>query len=295
MNLRLSRPESHLRSIAAGIVLLPVLLAAGGCTHPSAGSGGSGSGSGSSSGSGGGGSSAPDPYANMTGNWQLQATPTSGTAPFTILSGYVSELAVNAPAHQTNAAFLVTSSGCFADTTTIPLSGNVQQPSVGLSSFNIEGQVLTLNLTKNEAATSLSGTYAVAGGCGDGETGTITGLKYAPLTGTYTGPLASDSTRTLTLNLSQYADGTGTGTFLVTGSASMKGFACFTSGSLGATGAGYVSGSTAVLTFNTNDPSGAQLALTGTFDTAAGTLTVNSIQVTAGSCSGSYGGASLVS
>ena len=287
MNRRQSRPEINLRSIAASFMMLSALLAGSGCTHPTSGSG--------SSGSGGGGSSAPDPYANMSGNWQLEATATSGSVPFNSLSGYVSELAVNATAHATQVAFLVTSNGCFADTKTVPLSGNVEEPNISLSSFSIEGQVLTLTATKNEAATSLSGTYSVAGGCGDGEAGTITGLRYAPLTGTYTGPLASDPAKTLTLNLSQYADGTGTGTFLVTGSASMTGFACFTSGTLGATGAGYVSGSMAVLTFNTNDPSGAQLALTGTFDTAASTLTVNSIQVTAGSCSGSYGNASLAS
>ena len=281
-------PKTSVRWVSTGCVLtsLTLLLSAGCAKSGSGGAGGSGSGSGSS---------APDPYANMSGNWQIEATPTKGSAPFTTLSGYVDELAVNATAHQTNAAFLVKSTGCFADTTTIPLSGNVEQPNVSLSSFSIEGQILTLTATKNEAATTLSGTYQVAGGCGGGETGTITGQKYASLTGTYKGSLASSPGRSLSLNLSQFVDGTGTGTFLVTGSATATGFSCFTSGSLGATGAGYVSGSSAVLTFTTNDATGAQLVLTGTFDTGATTLTLNSVQVTSGSCAGSYGNATLAS
>ena len=276
------------RTASTGCMLSGLLLLLGGCTHPSAGSGNSGAGTGS-------GSDVPDPYLNMSGNWEIQATATKGSAPFTTLSGYVNELAVNAVAHQTNVAFLVRSTGCLADTTTVPLSGNVQQPDIKLTSFEIEGQILTLAATKDEAATTLSGTYQVAGGCGDGESGTIMGLRYAPLTGTYKGTLANKTSQVLSLSLNQYADGTGTGTFLVTGSAAITGVPCFTSGTLGATGAGYVSGSTAVLTFTTSDPGGAQLALTGTFDTGATTLTINSTQVTSGSCAGSYGKAILTS
>ena len=223
----------------------------------------------------------------------MLATATKGNVPFTGLSGFVNQLSVDATAQATSAAFLVTSTGCYASTPTIPLSGNIQQANLSLVSFENDGQVLTLNAATNVTGTTLSGTYSVAGGCGDGNTGTISGTRYAALNGTYQGTLANDPTKKLTLNLTQYVQGTGGGTFLITGSIAATGFSCFNTGSIPANGDGYVSGETAVLSFTTNDPGGAHLVLNGTFDVAASVLTVTSTQVTGGSCSGSYGSVSL--
>ena len=55
----------------------------------------------------------------------------------------------------------------------------------------------------------------------------------------------------------------------------------------------YVLGSNVVAIINTNDPTGAQAILTGTFDSAATTVTLTSVNITGGSCSGNYGGATL--
>lgn len=264
------------------------LLAFGGlvgCTHNSN--------SGSSSSTGSTGTVPADAYMNITGNWQISATPTTGTAPFTSLSGFINQLAVDAVAQSTSAALLVKSTGCYADTASIPLSGNVEQASLSLTSFEVDGQVLTVHATSDLAGTSLTGTYSVAGGCADGASGTLSGTFYNLLNGTYKGTLASDSTKSLTLSTGQYAQGTGNGTFLVTGSATITGFSCFTTGTISAGSTNYVSGNSVVLSFPTNESSGSQLVLNGTFDVAASVITISSVQVTGGNCSGSYGNVML--
>ena len=235
---------------------------------------------------------ANDPYANMSGNWQISATPTVGSSPFTVLSGYVYEINVNAAAHQTTASLLVQSTGCFSNAGALQLIGNVEEPKVSLASFEINDQVVTLNAQKDEAGETLSGTYSIAGGCADGNTGTITGSRYTVLTGTYAGTAQSDATKGLSLSLTQ-AGGTGSGIFLMSGSAALTGFSCFSKGTLVGGGTSYVSGSSTTLVFTSNEASGSQITMVGSIDQAADTLSLSSIQVTGGACAGSYGSATL--
>jgi len=54
-----------------------------------------------------------------------------------------------------------------------------------------------------------------------------------------------------------------------------------------------VTGNSLQLPFSTTDPSQAQLVLQGTFDATADTVTLSSIQITSGTCAGSYGTATL--
>ncbi|WP_150133257.1 hypothetical protein [Granulicella sibirica] len=230
---------------------------------------------------------------NMSGNWQLNATPTMGISPFSSLSGYVFEINVAAAAHQTTASFLVASTGCFSGAGAVQLLGNVEQPLVSLTSFEVNNQVLTVTAQKDEAGDTLSGTYSVKGGCADGDTGTLTGTRYNNLTGTYAGDTQNDATKGIGLSVTQ-AGGTGSGIFLMTGSATFSGFSCFTKGSLVAGGVSYISGSSTTLVLNTNEGKSSQVTLIGTIDKSADTLSLSSIQVTGGACAGSYGPAALV-
>ena len=242
--------------------------------------------------SGTGAATGPDPYANMTGNWQIQATPTSGSAPFAGLSGNFFEEATTTAAHATTASLLAQSAGCYATSGTVPLRGNVEQPDIALTSFNVDGQVLTITATKDEAALTLTGTYSIAGGCGNGYKGTLTGMRYSALTGTFVGALAADPTKTIQLSLAQTVLGTSGGTFLTSGSAVFGGIPCFTTGS-SISGESYVSGANVILTFNTGNIATSQVTLIGTFDQAATTITLTSMQITGGSCAATYGGATL--
>jgi hypothetical protein len=140
---------------------------------------------------------------------------------------------------------------------------------------------------------SFSGTYSITGGCADGATGTASGTQYAALQGTYSGSIDGNSPpETLNLNVAQYTQGTGDGAFLTSGTATFSGISCFSQGTLAAQN-GTVIGNVVNLTFNTNDPGGAQLNVVGTIDTAAKTLTLTTIQVNGGSCPGSLGTAAL--
>ena len=254
-------------------------------------SGNSGSGSGS-----GGGTPPTNPgkgYIYLTGNWEIQATATTGTAPFTSLAGFINEQGQNPGVDDvTTAALQAQPSSCYANATSIPMQGNTEAANISLLSFPVNGQVMTIKGKKDATSTHFSAAYSISGGCANGAAGTLAGTQYAALTGTYSGAITSDAAQTLQLNLTQFTQGTGDGVFLVSGSAAFTGFSCFTKGTL-ASQDGAVIGSGVNLTFATNDSAGAQAVMTGTIDAAADTLTLSSITVKGGSCPGSLGAATL--
>jgi hypothetical protein len=274
------------KSWSAALCTVAALAGLAGC------SGNSGGGGGSKGGTGGGGSSAG--YIYLSGNWEIQATPTSATTPFTALAGFINEQGQNPGVDDlTTAALQVQPSGCYVNATTIPLQGSTQGVDLSLLSFPVNSQFLTIKAKKDATATHLTGSYSISGGCADGATGTLTGTEYADLTGTYAGTVTgSNPAKTMQLDLTQFTQGTGDGVFLEQGSANFTGFACFTKGQL-ASQNGAVLGSAVSLTFTTNDTGGAQVVMTGTMDSAAQTLTLTSINVNGGTCPGAQGAATL--
>ncbi len=247
----------------------------------------------------GGGGGTPTPVAGylfLTGNWEFQVTPDTGkNAPFTSMAGFINEQGQN-PGNldQSTAVFQVApAAGCYDNIPVIPLTGNVQGSKASYSSFSVDGQYFSLKMTRNTAGDQLTGTYNDSGGCIKGVTGTVTGTRYASLTGTYAGSIGTNAPApTVSVTTSQGGQGTGSGTTQLSGNATFTGFTCFNKGGI-STPDSYVLGSTVVLTVNTNDPTQAQAILTGTFDSAASTITVTSVNVSSGSCSGTYGSASL--
>jgi hypothetical protein len=255
-----------------------------GCSHP----GGSSAGgkSGSSGGSGSGGGTAVD----VTGNWQITFTP---SAPISSMAGYLSQQG-QGDNQFTTAALQAQTSGCFTDAATIPMYGTTTGMDVNLASFAIESQTLSVNVQANTNGNQFSGNYSIAGGCAGGVSGTVTGTEYAPLSGTYAGSITGSSPAvTMSLALSQDPAGTGLGTFPLSGSATFSGISCFSQGTLAAQD-GNVIGNTVTMDFTTNGAEGDEIQMTGTFDPAASTLTLSSIQISGGSCSGSLGAATLV-
>lgn len=248
---------------------------------------------------GGGGGGTPKPVAGylfLTGNWEFQVTPDTGTAaPFTSMAGFINEQGQN-PGNldQSTAVFQVApAAGCYNNIPVIPMTGNVQGTAASYSSFSVDGQYFSLKMTRNTAGDQLTGTYKDSGGCVKGVTGTVSGTRYAPLTGTYVGSIGANSPApTVSLTTNQSGQGTGSGTTQISGNATFTGFTCFTKGSVSIPDS-YVLGSIVVLTVNTNDPTKAQAILIGTFDSGATTINLASVEVTSGSCSGNYGTASL--
>lgn len=235
----------------------------------------------------------PAGYAFLTGNWVFATTPTASPTPFTGLSGFIDEQDQDPGTNDVaTAALQAQPSNCYLGADTIPLEGTVQGTALGLHSFSVNGQYVTINATKNSTATTLTGTYSVSGGCANGAAGTITGTRYAILNGTYTGSFTNSPAQGLQLAVSQNTQGTGSGNFFVSGTAAFTGISCFTTGTMAADN-GSIIGNMVVLTYTTNDPSGAQVVLSGEINPTASTLTLSSAVVTGGSCAGALGGATL--
>lgn len=222
---------------------------------------------------------------SLTGNWQLVATATNGTPAFSNFAGFI-----NQPLNGgLTAVFQVEPGTCYLGATTVPTSGTVTGTDVSLSSFSVNGQYIYITSTVNATNDQLTGTYQINGGCANGGTGTITGTRYAPLSGTYKGMLGSSS-RTATLSLTQGALGNGSGYSPVTGSATFSGISCFTTATLGAND-GTVLGSAAQLTFTATD--GETVTLIGSINPVADSLSISSGTVSGGACSGPLGTGAL--
>ncbi len=256
-----------------------------GCSSSSGGSGTGGTG-------GGGGTSTPVPPAvSLTGNYQFQ-TSSTGVVPFTALSGFVNEETGSTDgSYGLTASLQVQSNACFADIKVLDLGGFTKSPLSQLTAFPYDSQTVTLSLSQNCTGVSLCGSYTVAGGCADKATGTIVGTKYAALAGTFRTDASASPAMHITLN--QMSQGTGQGSFQVSGSMSFTGAGCLTSGTIDKISS-FLSGSSLHLVAATDSASGAALTLDGTIDTGATTLTVNSIHLAGSNCLDSLNGSRLV-
>ena len=235
----------------------------------------------------------PPSYQFLTGNWEFTTSPTSGSAQFGLFAGFIDEQSVDAGVNDpvTTSLQIEEPATCFVGTIVVPLQGDLKASDLELISFTDVSQFLSIVATKDATATHLTGTYSVGGGCASGSQGTLSGTRYAPLAGTYSGPVTGPtSTTTLSLVLAQSLQGNGDGTSNVTGRATIAGNSCFSTATFNL-GDGTVLGSKLNLSFNTND--GSQMTVVGTFDPTADRITAASTTVTGGACAGSLGTASL--
>jgi hypothetical protein len=231
-----------------------------------------------------------------TGNWQIALTATSGAEPFPSLSGYIKddESDTAAPSPFTTAEMTSTaSSGCFIGRNSIFLFGNIAGAQLPLHSSSTNGQVLSVNATLDSSSSTMTGTYAIAGGCADGAAGSVSGFRINTISGTYSGEIDGPTvSQTLQLVVQQNAYGNGNGYFELTGNAVITGISCFGTGTL-VPYTSLITGNAIQLTASTTDPSGAQLLIQGSVDAAADAISISNIQVTSGACAGSYGVATL--
>ena len=263
------------RWIPIGLICFIALQLAG-CSQNGSGSGGSGSG--------------PAPDTSLIGNWQFEAT-SSGTVPFSGLSGFVNEQGIAGDSTSTTASLQVQSTGCFAGTKVIDMEGFTKSPLAQLVSFPTDSQVVTLGLSQQcSNGVSLCGTYTVAGGCADQATGSVTGVKYAQLTGTFgTTPGAPVGVH---ITLNQSAQGTGQGDFQVSGTEAFTGVSCAASATIDPAQS-WVSGNSLHLVSQTNVAGDPPLIIDAVINPAATTLTLGNITFTGSNCFQSLNGVSL--
>src|SRR5258708_38124127 len=175
--MKMTRSSTTFRRALVGFVMSGDMGGLAGCTlsgHPGGGGGGTGAHS----------------YVYMTGNWQIDMTNTTAPVPFTALSGFINEQGDNPGTDDLTTAALQAKPGdCYVSAVTIPLQGSTQGDHLGLHSFSVNGQFVTISATKDSTATHFTGTYTVSGGSANGAAGKLSGSKDGPLTSTYSGPL----------------------------------------------------------------------------------------------------------
>lgn len=223
-------------------------------------------------------------------NWEIMATPSNGVAAnrLSMLSGSI----LSSPSGSSTLAPAVFQaiSGCYAAANVVPMDSTITNNVFQGRSFGVQAQYLSMTGNLNTAHDSMSGTYHIDGGCSNGELGAFTGTRYHALTGTYAGTITqAGSTYTVALNMTQ-GNATGTGQFLISGTANFKGFSCFTAGTI-PVGSGYISGSN--LTLSVTSSGGDVIEMNGEIDPAATAVTSGNLVVTGGACSGQYGAIKL--
>lgn len=123
-------------------------------------------------------------------------------------------------------------SACFISAEdNLPLSGSFSGDTLTLTSGTLDSQVVTVKATGTGA--SLTGTYSVAGGCADGDHGTIVASYLPPVTGTWTSTFKDyGNTVSMSATLTQASTADANGVFPLSGTVSFSGLTCPTGGTV---------------------------------------------------------------
>ena len=167
----------------------------------------------------------PQTLNDIAGNWQFNVTSSvSGTSAFSLAGS------VNQSGQIVASALHVSGSSCFDPLATMDLSGKQGGGKLSMSSALVDGQVV--NFTGNLTNYTLTGTYAITGGCADGDRGTVSGSKVLQIPSSLHGTFTTSANSTFDAMI-QLAEDSGNpdGTFGISGSATFSA-ACFSSGAL---------------------------------------------------------------
>jgi hypothetical protein len=187
-------------------------------------------------------SAAPGVITN--GNWSIVATSTVTPGGTFTIGGSLVQSGTSVTGlltiERARAVSSVPGSSCFP-LNPIPFAGTLNSDSLTLKSSSLEGQIITIEAVGSGSL--LAGTYSIAGGCEDGDSGTVAANYIPSLTGTWTGNVSTPDGVPLTnpidgrlvtayLTLTQSATAVD-GYFPLSGTFSMGGgLSCFTSGTI---------------------------------------------------------------
>jgi hypothetical protein len=229
---------------------------------------------------------APSPaISSVSGNWDIQSQSV-------VSSGSMEFFGILQAGSRVTGMLHVFSPSCYKLTDIVPVSGAIsaQGDTLSLTSDSVAGQVLTMTgVLSSDRNTFLSGTYAIDGGCGNGDHGTIIGVLVPAFTNTYTGTFKSfqtGKTTSVTLSLTQSPMPDAQGFVPVSGTATFVDSACFSSGTLSGVGS-FVFGSTIDVVLDTND--GGHLSLVARLTDSSTKSIAGTYAVLSGSCEGDGG------
>lgn len=219
-------------------------------------------------------------YPSLGGNWSITATSTSTKQTF-LIGGSVTN--TNA---SVSGIIYVLNSPCYSLSQAIAVTGSLDPSgAVTLKSSAINGQTLTITGSASTGVLT-SGNYAIAGGCGDKDAGTVTGFSVPSYANAYTGSFIPNGTYVpIFVNITAQQSGPdAAGLYHLSGNATFGSSLCFGSGTITSS---IVSGSYMYVLFNTN--LGTQVEFYG-YVTNPPTMTiVGTFRVLSGVCSGNTG------
>jgi hypothetical protein len=221
---------------------------------------------------------------NISGNWELSTRSTVPEMPPVTIAGNIAQFG-----RALSGAVHVDGSNCFDQQTTIHLTGEVADSNISMTSAPVGGQAITLSGRVTD--TTLAGTYAINGGCANGNQGNVDGFRVPAIDGRWRFNLESRSEEMWIGSAMLTQDNASSeGSFGVSGTAEIN-LPCF-SGTITAgmfPNPSYIVGRSVVIEIETGEGT---LVFHGTAD-QAGKQIIGHHEVVGGSCNGEFGKALL--
>jgi hypothetical protein len=165
-------------------------------------------------------------YPSLSGNWEVTANSKIAQATIDIGASIVSRQGT------VSGVLHVLSSNCYAWNADVPFSGTESTTGVvSLTSSPVANQIMTIKGTMTSS--SLSGTYSVAGGCANGDSGTLAGQTVPAYNATMTGTFLSNSGLSVPVSIITTQSGPDIhGMFSLSGTVTFKNSPCFATGTI---------------------------------------------------------------
>lgn len=192
------------------------------------------------------------PQTTLTpGNWSVTATSANPSIGAFYVGGNLTQ-----NGSSLSGSMYVAGSLCFDVSVPVSFTGTVNDDQVTLTSSAVDGQVFSVTATLT-SSTAISGTYAIAGGCADGDRGTATAAAVPSISGAWDGPVISSggSNVRLSVTLAQATVASADGSFPLTGTLTYTGSSCSLSGTITN---GFVAGSYLLMNATTVETDGSQ-------------------------------------
>jgi len=188
---------------------------------------------------------------NIAGNWQFStASSLIGTSTLTI------EGSINQSGRNVSGNIHVDGSACFDRMITVGLTGTLNGSDLMLTSLSVDGQVTTITGTVGD--TSFTGTYRTAGGCADGDQGSVIGTRIPLIANQLQGTFTSSGQTQFDVvgDIAQSGTASSDGSYGITGTVTFN-TPCFSvgtirSGTMSSSGS-YILGSTVALEVETDN------------------------------------------
>jgi hypothetical protein len=182
-----------------------------------------------------------------------------------------------------SATMHVNGSNCFDPLTTVRLTGTLTGGNISLTSTSVTGESIAFTGSIVNPVT-FTGTYAIDGGCANGDRGSVTGSNIPSIASQMTGSFTTSGGDTFDMagTVDQASDGSSDGTFALKGTLSFT-TSCFSSGTITSgrfPSGSFIMGTSVALEIATGN---GKITFLGTADEGNGSITGN-YMLSGGTC-----------